>query len=108
MMARKFNKVVQIWDINGKTADGFGGYIPILINRGSFWCEIKTSNSVYNVDEGKRERFENLTFTFRKGVPITKTSYFVYRDEKYIQKGVPTNRNFLDTEIVISVVNATD
>ncbi len=109
MIARKYNKRVEIWQTE-TVSDGFGGSTVSDTLITSSWAQIETFgvNSKYSnraTNLGITDTINSIRVLLRKRNDITYNSinqFLVYRGEKYIINNTPTNVNFngVDIEII--------
>jgi len=108
MDSRLFNKRVEVWNIS-LTADGFGGNIVNEVLLSKSWANIKTldNRSSLVTDFGLLDASTSLVITMRKRNDLVydmQTMFIKYRNEKYIIKSFPINKDFEDSTISIVCV----
>lgn len=93
MKARKYTKVVEVWQVT-KVSDGFGGYTTSEEQITSSWANITTPNSKIAKrlnDMGITEQTDVIMVNFRKRNDITYSDlnkFLKYKGNKYIIQSV--------------------
>ena len=108
MRSRGYNKRIEIWSIS-LTADSFGGNLVTESLLSNSWANIKTldSRSGLVTDFGLLDASTSLVITMRKRNDLVydiQTMFIKYRNEKYIIKSFPINKDFEDNSISIVCV----
>ena len=113
MRARKYTKVVEIWQTN-EVADGYGGYTINETQVANSWANVVTIGNNKGVSSqlselGITEGINSIIVNFRKRNDINYSEvnkFLKYRGEKYIIKAV-TEINLEQTEIQIVATKET-
>ena len=104
--ARKYNKLVEVWQ-TAPIQNQYGGNTISETLLTKTWANIKTSNSLSRSTEfGITDTNDTIVLTLRKRNDLNYNSlnqFFKYRGLKWLIQGTPINVGFEDNEIQITL-----
>ena len=96
MIARKYNRKIEIWKTES-IEDGFGGNLPMDVLIGSFWSEVSQNSAFRDNQVGTSEIKNNWSFKIRQNptiIPDIDNLFIIYRNNKYIVNDIRFNDEF--------------
>ena len=96
MIARKYNRKIQIWKTES-VPDGYGGNISIEVLIGSYWSEVSQNSAFRDNQNGTSDIKNNWSFKIRHNpyiVPDIENLFIIYQENKYIVNDIRFNDEF--------------
>lgn len=85
MIARKYNKYIEMWK-TVTVADGYGGNIVTIELDYTLWANVTTNQSSRTNENGQNDNFVQAVFTVRNNPNFSisiKDSFIIYNDVIY-------------------------
>jgi SPP1 family predicted phage head-tail adaptor len=102
MIARKYNKYIEIWKTT-TVSDGYGGNIVSTELDYTLWANVTTRNSLRTNENGQNDNFVNTIFTVRNNPNFSvsiKDNFIKYNDIIYnIDSVLNIDLNYIDIQI---------
>ena len=109
MIARKYNRKIQIWKTES-VPDGYGGNISSEVLIGSYWSEVSQNSAFRDNQNGTSDIKNNWSFKIRSSDKITPDNidnlFIEYRNRKYVVNDIRYNDElFRETNIVANGIS---